>query len=111
VTFALIGIGPRPRSSAYGRVPHDRPRRRGPLVPPAARAGRRRGRAAVRGVFAVRLSIGGAQDAITLLYVLPVALLAMAFGLRAGIAASVGAVALIVAWVAIRGPRARCPAI
>lgn len=53
-------------------------------------------------VFVVRVSIGGMQDSITLLYVLPVALLAMAFGLRAGVAASVGAVGLIVGWVLLR---------
>jgi glucose-6-phosphate-specific signal transduction histidine kinase len=51
------------------------------------------------GVLALRLLLGGPQDALSLLYVLPVSLLAMAFGLRGGALAGVVAVLLMAAWV------------
>ncbi|MFI5696382.1 hypothetical protein ACIA58_31285 [Kribbella sp. NPDC051586] len=50
-------------------------------------------------VFAVRLFVGDAVDASSLLFTLPVALIAVAFGLRAGVAAGALAVLLIVTWV------------
>ena len=52
-------------------------------------------------VFAARLLIGDAEDAVSLLYALPVALLAVAFGRAAGIAAGLLAVVLVLAWAAV----------
>ncbi|HEU5036116.1 MAG TPA: hypothetical protein VFT70_03870 [Nocardioides sp.] len=52
-------------------------------------------------VLVLRLSTGGPADAHTMLFALPVALLAGAFGLRAGLLAGVVAVALIEFWVAV----------
>lgn len=49
-------------------------------------------------VLTLRLLVGDAEDAYSMLYVMPVALVATAFGLRAGAAAGVIAVALIVIW-------------
>lgn len=49
-------------------------------------------------VFAVRLLIGDAQDAVGLLYALPVALVAVAFGRAAGVAAGLLAVVLVLSW-------------
>jgi energy-coupling factor transporter transmembrane protein EcfT len=54
------------------------------------------------GVFTMRLMIHG-TDPITVFYIFPVALLAMTFGSRAGVAAGIVAVLLIVAWGAIDG--------
>lgn len=54
-------------------------------------------------VFALRLSVSGPADAITVLFVLPVSLIAIAFGLRAGTAAGALAVCLTGAWVAGAG--------
>lgn len=51
------------------------------------------------GVLVLRLSVAGVEDAISVLYVLPVALLALTFGFRIGVAAGVAAVGLLVAWV------------
>jgi len=51
------------------------------------------------GVLVLRLSVAGVDDAISVLYVLPVALLALTFGFRIGVAAGVAAVGLLVAWV------------
>lgn len=48
------------------------------------------------GVFALRLVDSNAEDAVSVLYVLPVALLALAFGFRVGVAAGAGAVGLLV---------------
>ena len=53
-------------------------------------------------VFVLRLSGGTVEDAYSMLYVFPVALVAFAFGLRKGAAAGVLAVLLIVVWAAIR---------
>ena len=50
------------------------------------------------GIFALRMSGGTVEDAYSMLYVFPVALVAVAFGRRAGAAAGVLAVALIVVW-------------
>lgn len=46
-------------------------------------------------VFALRVTNASDEDAVSVLYVLPVALLALAFGLRGGLGASIGAVALL----------------
>ncbi|CAI9415632.1 hypothetical protein [Nocardioides sp. T2.26MG-1] len=54
------------------------------------------------GIFALRLSGGTVEDAYSMLYVFPVALVAVAFGRRAGTAAGVVAVALIVVWAVTR---------
>jgi signal transduction histidine kinase len=55
------------------------------------------------GVLATRLLAGdGAGDAAGLLYVLPVALAAVAFGRRAGLAAGLVGVALVVLWAVLR---------
>lgn len=54
------------------------------------------------GVFVLRLSGGTVEDAYSMLYVFPVALVAFAFGLRKGAAAGVFAVLLIVVWAVVR---------
>ena len=51
------------------------------------------------GIFGLRQAVGDATDAFTMLYTLPVGLLATAFGRRAGAAAGILAVGLIVVWV------------
>lgn len=53
-------------------------------------------------VFALRVGFGDAADAYTMLFVLPVALLAVAFGLRAGLLAGLTAVGLTVTWALIQ---------
>jgi hypothetical protein len=53
-------------------------------------------------VFVARLTIHGTEP-ITIFLVFPVALLAMAFGLRSGIAAGIIAVLLTAAWVELQG--------
>lgn len=53
------------------------------------------------GVFLLRVTAGTAMDATNMLYTLPIALAALSFGRRAGLAAGLGAVALVVAWVLI----------
>lgn len=50
-------------------------------------------------VWLLRLFNGEPTDASTLLFTLPVALIAIAFGLRAGLAAGTLAVVLVVVWV------------
>ena len=55
------------------------------------------------GVLATRLLVGdGAADAAGLLYTLPVALTAVAFGRRAGLGAGLVGVALVVLWAVVR---------
>jgi signal transduction histidine kinase len=49
-------------------------------------------------VFAARLLAGDAEDAVSLLYALPVALVAVSFGRRAGITAGLLGVLLVVVW-------------
>jgi hypothetical protein len=49
-------------------------------------------------VLVLRMTTGTVADAYSMLYALPVALLAVAFGMRAGLAAGVLAVGLIVLW-------------
>ena len=53
------------------------------------------------GIFALRLTVGTAQDATNMLYALPIALLAIAFGRRVGVLAGCIGVALTVTWVLI----------
>ena len=53
-------------------------------------------------VFTLRVLAGTPVDAYSMLYVLPVALAATAFGRRAGVAAGLLAVVLIVTWTVIR---------
>ena len=55
------------------------------------------------GIVVLRWSVGDADDAISMLYVLPVALLALSFGLRAGLGAGAFAVGLLVLWVTTAG--------
>jgi uncharacterized membrane protein len=52
-------------------------------------------------VLVLRLRTGDPADAYSLLYVLPVALVAVSFGARAGAAAGVLAVALMIVWVRV----------
>jgi signal transduction histidine kinase len=52
-------------------------------------------------VFALRQSAGDAEQAIDLLYVVPVALVALELGLIAGLAAAVVALALVGVWVGV----------
>lgn len=52
--------------------------------------------------FSLRMLVGDAVDAYSMLYALPVALVAITCGLRAGLAAGLLAVGLIVAWVVVR---------
>lgn len=51
------------------------------------------------GILALRLSAGSAADAYSMLYVLPVSLAAVVFGVRGGAASGVLAVGLIGVWV------------
>jgi hypothetical protein len=53
----------------------------------------------IAGITVLRFSAGDETDAAGLLYALPVALLAIAFGLRAGLLAALACLALLVAWV------------
>ncbi len=55
------------------------------------------------GVFVMRLLVGDAGDAISLLFVMPITLLAVAFGRNAGLLAAVFAVALTGCWVWMSG--------
>lgn len=52
-------------------------------------------------VFLLRVLVGGPQDATNMLYALPIALIALAFGRSAGIAAGLLGVILVAAWVVI----------
>jgi hypothetical protein len=53
-------------------------------------------------VLALRLLTGDAVDAFSMLYVLPVALAATAFGFRGGVSAALVAVGLILVWALVR---------
>ncbi|GAB2696501.1 hypothetical protein [Thalassiella azotivora] len=55
------------------------------------------------GVLGLRFAIGTADDALALLYALPIALVAVAFGFRAGVAAGALGIALVVLWVLVEG--------
>lgn len=54
-------------------------------------------------VFALRLVAGDATDAVSMLYALPIALVAVAFGARVGVAAGVVGVALFAGWTLVAG--------
>jgi hypothetical protein len=54
-------------------------------------------------VLAVRFSVEDPVEAISMLYVLPVALVALAFGRRAGLAAGLMALGLVAFWVLVVG--------
>ncbi len=49
-------------------------------------------------IFLIRVSVAGTEDSVSMLYVLPVALVALAFGFWAGVGAGVVAVGLLVGW-------------
>ena len=53
-------------------------------------------------VLALRFSVTSTAEPITLLFCLPVALLAMAFGLRAGLLSGLAGILLIALWVGVR---------
>lgn len=53
------------------------------------------------GIFLLRCNVDDATDAIAMLYVLPISLVAISHGRRAGLAAGALAVALLFAWVLI----------
>lgn len=55
------------------------------------------------GVFALRMSVGDTEQTISVLYVLPIALLAISFGFRVGLVAGACGLALVVAWAFSRG--------
>jgi hypothetical protein len=50
------------------------------------------------GIFVARLSVGGPADVVSLLFMLPIALVAIAFGFRAGMLAGLLGTALVLAW-------------
>lgn len=53
------------------------------------------------GVFALRLSVGGPVDAVSMLFALPIALVAVAFGFRAGLLAGLAGIGLVALWVVV----------
>ncbi|MFP5253430.1 MAG: hypothetical protein ACLGH4_06500 [Actinomycetes bacterium] len=55
------------------------------------------------GVLAVRFAVEDPVEAVSMLYVLPVALVALAFGRRAGLAAGFVALGLVALWVLVTG--------
>jgi K+-sensing histidine kinase KdpD len=55
------------------------------------------------GVFVLRLVVDGAVEAVSLLFVLPIALVAVSFGRRAGIVAGFVGVGLLLAWLTVEG--------
>lgn len=55
------------------------------------------------GVLGLRLAVEPVEDALSMLYALPVALVALAFGRTAGVAAGVLAVGLVGVWVGVAG--------
>jgi signal transduction histidine kinase len=58
-------------------------------------------------VFALRWFVAGVEDSIAMLYVLPVALLALTFDFRVGLAAGIAAVGLLGIWVGASGETLR----
>jgi hypothetical protein len=50
------------------------------------------------GIFVLQVSVEGTEDSISMLYALPVALVALGFGFRAGSAAGLAAIGLLVVW-------------
>lgn len=53
-------------------------------------------------ILAVRLSVGSPLEAYSMFYVLPIALVAVALGVRGGLGAALLAIALTVVWVVVR---------
>ena len=53
------------------------------------------------GVFALRMAVGEARDAISMLFVLPIALMAVARGMRAGLVAGVVGCGLTASWATV----------
>ncbi|HEY3513892.1 hypothetical protein [Kribbella sp. NPDC051137] len=53
-------------------------------------------------ILVLRMLVGGATDAYSMLYALPVALVAITLGMRSGLAAGLLAVGLIAVWVVVR---------
>lgn len=88
--MGLIGIW---RRSSETHLPWFRNRARWAIVVAAS---------LFAAVFALRLLTGDAEDAVSLLYALPVALVAVAFGRTAGVTAGLIAVVLVVTWAAVR---------
>lgn len=56
------------------------------------------------GIFALRMTSGSPAEATTMFFVLPIALLAMTFGLVAGLAGGLVAVGLVVIWAITEDP-------
>jgi len=54
-------------------------------------------------IFGIRFAVGGTSDMLSGLFVLPVALLAMAFGTGAGLGAGLAAVGFVAVWIGGRG--------
>lgn len=54
-------------------------------------------------VFGLRAAVAGGEEALALLYVLPISLVAITFGARAGVIAGVVGVGLLVVWVVAEG--------
>ena len=57
------------------------------------------------GVLGLRFAVDAVFEPISLLFCLPIALLAVAFGLRVGLLAGIAGVALLAGWVLIEGVR------
>lgn len=55
------------------------------------------------GIVVLSWTVGGVEDSVSMLYVLPISLLALGFGFRAGLAAGVFAVVLLMLWVVFSG--------
>jgi hypothetical protein len=55
------------------------------------------------GIAVLQWYVGGVADSISMLYVLPVALLALSFGFRVGLGAGILAVSLFAAWMVSAG--------
>jgi hypothetical protein len=55
------------------------------------------------GIFLLRLTVGGPDDAISMLFALPIALVAIASGFRAGLLSGLVGTGLLVAWALVDG--------
>jgi hypothetical protein len=53
------------------------------------------------GIFVVRVTVGSPEDAVSMLFVLPIALLAVGFGLRGGVVAGLVGTCLIATWAVL----------
>lgn len=56
-------------------------------------------------IFLLRITVGDERDAIALLYVLPIALIAISFGRRAGIIGGIIAIGLLATWTVLSDVR------